>query len=83
MCTFDPIVHPSPTTEFKILVLLPILVPNPITENGPTTADCDCEISERGDRICQNIVHQIIGNKKIGKISSDPAIHKGPDTIIT
>lgn len=50
MCTFDPILHPPPTTEFKMLVLLPILVPDPITENGPTTADCDCEISERGEK---------------------------------
>ena len=50
MCTFDPILHPTPTTEFKIFVFLPILVPDPITENGPTTADCACEISDRGEK---------------------------------
>jgi len=53
MITFDPILHPSPITEFEILVLFPILVPDPMTVKGPITADCDCDISESREN-CQN-----------------------------
>jgi len=33
-------------------------------------------------RICQNFIHSINGNSKIGKISFDPAIYKGDTKII-
>lgn len=46
METLGPIEHPSPITEFEILVLSPILVPFPMTVKGPICAERDCPISE-------------------------------------
>lgn len=46
METFDPIEHPSPITEFEILVVFPIFVPLPMTVKGPICAERDCPISE-------------------------------------
>lgn len=47
MVTLDPILQPSPTTELEIAVLFPIVVPFPITVEGPTCAERDCPISDR------------------------------------
>lgn len=61
--TFDPIEHPSPITEFVILVLFPILVPLPMTVKGPICAERDSPMSE------EKLVYQITHNK-IKKIAN-------------
>lgn len=43
--TFEPILHPSPITEFETLPLLPIVVPLPTRVKGPILAFPDKPIS--------------------------------------